>query len=157
MTAILFLLLATAFPSNSATSWMEPEAFRLRIGMTRSEASETLRSSGLKTAEGKAGDLIVEYDDTRTVTLAFQSGRLSSVRFELVDFVPAVSKAFHEQKATLKKRFGPPTVKASDKTLIYDRTKPNVFAVLSTDPSTEFGKRGLGFLVVRYFEPPPAD
>ena len=157
MTAILYLLLATAFPSSSATSWMEPDAFRLKIGMRKSEAVAILRDGGLKPTEGKAGDLVVEYDETRTVTLAFQNGKLSSARFELVDFVPAVTRAFAEQKLTLEKRFGPATVRPSEKTLIYDRRNPNVFAVLSTDPATEFGKRGLGFLVVRYFEPPPAD
>lgn len=158
MSPLILLILASVFPSTSQTSWMEPEAFHLRVGMTRAAAVSVLDNRGWNVKKGKGeDDLIVEYDETRTLTLAFSKGKLASIRFELVDFVPQIHRAFEEQKKTLAKRFGKPTVVAAGNTLIYDRQTPNVFAVVSSDPSTEFGKRGLGFLVVRYFEPPPAD
>ncbi|HUF19019.1 MAG TPA: hypothetical protein VMS12_13320 [Thermoanaerobaculia bacterium] len=157
MSALLVLLLASVFPSTSQTSWMEPEAFHLRVGMSRAATVGVLDARGWKVKKGKGeDDLIVEYDEIRTLTLAFSKGKLTSIRFELVDFVPQIHKAFEEQKTTLARRFGKPTIKSGN-TLIYDSQTPNIFAVVSSDPSTEFGKRGLGFLVVRYFEPPPPD
>ena len=38
MIAILALFFATAFPSNSKTSWMRPESFHLAVGMNRAAA-----------------------------------------------------------------------------------------------------------------------
>lgn len=154
---VLLFLLATAFPSESRTSWMEPEAFHVRIGMSESKALKTLRDSGWTVKRGKGGrDWIVEYEETRTVTLVFNKGRLTSARFALVDFPPEVRAAFNERKSILKKAHGEPSIsRARGTTLLYDRKSPNIMAVISTDARTEFGKKGLAFFVVRYFEPPP--
>lgn len=122
--------------------------------MARSAAVERLNADGWKTKPGKAGgDLQVEFDEGRTLTLAFDRGKVSSIRFELIGFVPEVRAAFDEKKKDLKQSLGPATVRGT--TLIYDKTNPQVMAVLSTDPTTSFGKQGLGFFVVRYFAPPP--
>ena len=89
------------------------------------------------------------------MTLLFTRDRLASVRFEFVDFVPEVKAAFVEQRKALRHNYGLPVVRGKGTTLIYDRPDFNIFAVLSTSPSDDFGKKGLGFFVVRYFVPPP--
>jgi len=153
---LFIFLLATAFPTQARTSWMQPDAFHLEIGMAEPKAMQALRSRGWKVKRGKAkNDWIVEYEQTRTVTLAFEKGRLTSARFELVDFVPEVRAAFNERKTFLKQRYGnPPVSRAKGTALLYDKKSPNIMAVVSTDHRTGFGKKGLGFFVVRYFEPP---
>jgi hypothetical protein len=156
MLPLLLAVLAGVFPSTSKSSWMEPAAFRLTVGMTRAAAVERLHADGWKTKPGKAGnDLLVEFDEGRTLTLAFRGDRLVSIRFELIGFAPEVRRAFGEMRKTLSAQLGPPMERGT--TLIYDKSTPNVMAVLSTDPKTSFGKQGLGFFVVRYFEPPPAE
>ena len=52
MIALLTLWLATAFPSESKTSWMRPESFHLAIGMNRSETMKALQSRGWKPKKG---------------------------------------------------------------------------------------------------------
>jgi hypothetical protein len=151
---VLLLLLLGAFPSTSKTAWMNPASFHLRVGMSREAAVERLRADGWPAKPGKAGDdLLVEFDQGRTLTLAFRRGRVTSIRFELVAFAPEVRAAFAEKKKTLRSELG--RAKERGSTLIYEKTNPQVMAVLSTDPTTSFGKQGLGFFVVRYFEPPP--
>ncbi len=63
MALLLALLLSTAFPSTSRTSWMRPESFHLTIGMSRVEALEALEKWAPK--PGKDADEVVmgqEYD-----------------------------------------------------------------------------------------------
>ena len=45
MIALVAILLATAFPSNSKTSWMRPESFQLTIGMPRTDVVKHLEDS----------------------------------------------------------------------------------------------------------------
>ena len=150
----LALLLATTFPSNSPTGWMQPASFRLQLGMTEKAALERARTLGLEEAPSKEkGVKAFAYGDQRTVVMKFERGKLLSIRFELVDFLPGVRKAFEEQQKLLSARLGPPSQKVGETVVIYDKTRPNVFVVANIDPASDAGKQGLGMLVVRYFEP----
>jgi len=143
------------FPSLSKSSWMAPESFHLVIGMGQAETLKSLRDNGWKAKEAKdKGQFYVEYDEGKTLTLTFAKKKLQSLRFEYVDFLPSVRSSFTEQKEILADRFGKPRdLKLSPSVLIYDRTRPNVFVVLSGKSTSDIGKQGLGYLVVRYFEP----
>jgi hypothetical protein len=153
MIAILALLLATAFPSNSKTSWMRPESFHLKIGMSRAAAVKALESNGWKTKRGD-GDrqLVVEYSDDKSITLQFERERLKSVRFELFTILQDAPKAFEEERAYLHESLGKPRMK-SQKIVLYDQVLPNVMAVLSADPKSEQAQKGVGMVVVRYYDP----
>lgn len=151
MLTALTVLLAQLSPLSSG--WMSPESFHLSVGMMKTAALERLQSDGWKVETGKEKEqCIVHYTDSKSVTLAFQDGRVESIRFEFVDFLPQVKKAFGEQREILAEKFGKPRT-PKDSILIYDETNPNVMVVLSTDHNSKFGKQGLGFLVVRYFAP----
>ncbi|HXH39026.1 MAG TPA: hypothetical protein VNN08_10395 [Thermoanaerobaculia bacterium] len=153
MIAVLALLLATAFPSNSKTSWMRPESFHLRIGMNRAAAVKALESSGWKTKRGDSeGQLVVDYTDDKSITLQFRGERLSSIRFELFTILTEAPMAFEEERTFLRESLGKPR-KGSKKILLYDQTLPNVMAVLSADPKSEQAQKGVGMLVVRYYDP----
>ena len=149
------LLLVTAFPSKSMTSWMRPESFRLTIGMSRTEAVRTLEDSGWKPKKGKdANQLVVDYSDGRAVRLDFRAGTLKSLRFELFTVLPEIRSAYDEHRAFLVKTFGAPKPTIKSKSIvIYDAKVPNVMMVVSDDPKSVNGKKGVGLLVVRYFEP----
>src|ERR671937_1207051 len=98
MSAFLTLLLATAFPSSSKTSWMRPESFHLVVGMSRAETLKTLEDVGWKTKKGEDDDqLVIDYADDKAVTLQFHRGRLRSIRFELFTFLPDARTAFNEE------------------------------------------------------------
>jgi hypothetical protein len=149
--ALAFLV---AFPSTSKTAWMSPESFHLAIGMRRAEVLHKLEEGGWKTRPGKdASHLIVDYTDANSFTLEFKKNRLRSIRFELFAFIPEARAAFAEQKAYLHHTFGAPKKLKSPAVLLYDRMLPNVMAVLSDDPKSVNGKKGLGLLVVRYYDP----
>jgi hypothetical protein len=152
----LLLILATIFPSASKTAWMDPDAFHLKLKMTRAEAVKALKDSGQEAGEGgEKNHLVVKFDDNKTLTLVFEKERLQSIRFELVDFVPAAKDAFSEFKSSLQKKLGK-GVTTSFKTetiLMYETTRPKVYVVFSKDPKSSFGKQGLAYLVVRYFAP----
>jgi hypothetical protein len=151
MPTLLAILLLTAFPSNSLTSWMRLDSFRLAIGMPRAEVLETLEKWHPK--QGKnADELVVDYTGEKALTLEFRKDRLNSVRFELFVFLPEVKKAFAEQREFLQKSFGDPR-KSTKSILIYDAALPNVMVVANDDPSTEQGKKGIGVLAVRYYDP----
>ena len=62
MIALVAILLATAFPSNSKTSWMRPESFQLTIGMPRGDVVKHLEDSGWKIKPGKVFDLTLPLD-----------------------------------------------------------------------------------------------
>ena len=151
---ILALLLATAFPSTSKTSWMRPESFHLSVGMTRDEALKSLSDRGWSTKQGDDDDrLLIDYADDKAVTLQFHKNRLRSIRFELYLFLPDARTAFAEEKAYLKESLGQPKKMKSKSVLLYDRILPNVMVVLSADPKSANAQKGLGILVVRYFDP----
>jgi hypothetical protein len=149
----LALFLSSAFPSNSKTSWMSPQSFHLTIGMTRTEAEKTLKEFGWDAKPGKTeGELVIDYSDEKSLTLDFQRQRLHSVRFELFAFLPQVHAAFSEQKELLHKQHGKPK-KTSRSVVVYDDRLPNIMVVLNADPKSEYGKKGLGYLAVRYYDP----
>jgi hypothetical protein len=154
MLTILTFILATAFPSTSKTSWMRPESFHLTIGMSRSDAVKKIQEGGFKTQKGDHPDqLIVDYSGTQSLTLDFHKDRLRSIRFELFTIISQIGGAFEEEKSYLKKTFGEPKKISSKTILVYDSTLPNVMAVVSNDPKSETGKKGVGVLVVRYYDP----
>lgn len=153
MIAILALFFATAFPSNSRTSWMRPESFHLTVGMSRAAAVQAFESNGWKTKRGDSDDqLVVDYADDKSLTLQFERERLKSIRFELFTFLQDAPKAFDEERAFLHKSLGKPRI-TSKKVVIYDQILPNVMAVLSADPKSEQAQKGVGMLVVRYYDP----
>ncbi|MGH9456632.1 MAG: hypothetical protein ACRD2J_03215 [Thermoanaerobaculia bacterium] len=153
--ALLALLLGGVAP-EPATAWMVPEYLGLSLGMTPAAARAALEGEGLEAREGKeAGHLIVEIEARRTITLVFADDRLQSIRFELIGFLHEIPKAFHEIETALEERCGEPSRRAEDPPLlVFDARPPAVYVVGSTDRKTPFGKQGLGFLVVRYFDPP---
>jgi hypothetical protein len=154
MIAVLALLLATAFPSSSRTSWMRPEAFHLAIGMSRAGTLKRLADDGWKTKPGKdASQVVVDYTDERSMTLGFERDRLSSIRFELFEVLPKIRSAFDEEKAFLKSKLGRPKKVKSKSVVLYENVLPNVMVVVSADPKSQQGKQGVGMLVVRYFDP----
>ena len=77
----LALLLATAFPSASKTSWMRPDSFHLAVGMRRDEVVKALADRGWKTKKGDDDNhLVIDYADDKAVTLQFRRKRLQSIR-----------------------------------------------------------------------------
>jgi len=155
MIAVAALLLATAFPSNNRTAWMRPESFHLAIGMSRSAAMQELESHGWKPKKGADEEhYVVEYTEDKSLTLHFNRERLHSVRFELFAFVGQARDAFAEEKSFLHEALGKPRV-ASKSLIVYDNRLPNVMVVLTDDPKSESGQKGVGMLVVRYYDPAP--
>jgi hypothetical protein len=153
MTPFLLALLI-AFPSTSKTAWMRPESFHLTIGMPRAEALQRLTEGGWSPKPGKdANHLVVDYTDASSLTLDFRKGRLHSVRFEFFAFLQDARAAFVEEREYLQSAFGTPKKLAKETILLYDRVLPNVMAVLSADPKSDNGKKGLGVVVVRYYDP----
>jgi len=151
MQTLFALLLLTAFPSTSRTSWMRPESFHLIIGMPRAEAVQSLSKWNPKAGK-KDNELVVDYSDDKSMTLEFNKDRLTSVRFELFVFLPEIRRAFDEQKKHLAEAFGTPR-RSTKSILIYDNTLPNVMVVVSDDRQSQHGKQGIGVLAVRYYDP----
>jgi hypothetical protein len=149
MITVVALLLATAFPSNSKTSWMRPESFHLAIGMSRTEA---LKAVAIYKPQEKNDEAVFDYNDSEGVTLQFHGDRLHAVRFEYFAFLQDARAAFQEERAWLQTTFGPPK-KTTPELVIYDDRLPNVMAVLSANPNSEQGRKGIGMLVVRYYDP----
>jgi hypothetical protein len=154
MTALLLsLFLTTAFPSSSRTSWMSPQSFHLVIGMKRAEVLKTLGESGWTLKRGRNDDeMVVDYSDDKALTLEFRKERLRSIRFELFAILPEIRAAFTEQKQLLVKEHGTPK-RGQSKVVVYDDRLPNIMVVLSDDPKSEYGRKGIGFLAVRYYDP----
>lgn len=156
MLAVLALLLSNAFPSTSRTSWMRPESFRLSIGMSRAEAIRSLEESGWKAKQAEDADhFVVDYTSNKSFTLEFRHDRLRSIRFELYALLHEIGGAFAEEKSYLRSALGEPKQMKSKSIVLYDGVLPNVMVVASADPKSESGKRGLGVLVVRYYDPRP--
>jgi hypothetical protein len=153
MIAILALVFATVFPSNSKTSWMRPESFHLKVGMHRAAAVNALESNGWKTKRGDSDrQLVVDYADDKSITLHFSRDRLQSIRFELFTILQDAPAAFEEERTFLRESLGKPRM-GTKKILLYDHTLPNVMAVLSADPKSEQARKGVGMVVVRYYDP----
>lgn len=154
MITILALFLATAFPSSDKTAWMRPNAFHLVIGMPRAEAMRALESNGWKAKKGDDADqVVVDYADDKTLTLSFHRDRLKSARFELFLILHDAKRVFAEETAYLRATFGEPKKLKSKSVIVYDNALPNVMAVLSADPNSEQGQKGVGMVVVRYYDP----
>lgn len=154
MIALLALWMATAFPSGSRTGWMRPESFHLAIGMKRDETMKALQSRGWKPKKGdKPDELVLDYADDKTLTMMFGRDRLESIRFELFTILPDAHGAFDEEKSYLRSTLGSPKKLKSPQVLFYDNKLPNIMVVLSADPRSEQGQKGVGMLVVRYFDP----
>ena len=154
MILALALLLANPFPSPTKTAWMRPESFHLTIGISRAEALKRLADGGWKTKPGKnANELVVDYTDADSLTLQFRKNRLRAIRFEHFAFLQDARAAFDEETAYLRDAFGAPKKMKVKTIVVYDRILPNVMVVLSDDPKSENGRKGLGLLVVRYFDP----
>lgn len=152
--ALILFALLTAFPSNSKTAWMTPQSFHLTIGMTRADAEKALLDSGWSLKPGKdKNQIVVDYTDDKAMTLQFGRDRLRSVRFELFALIPEIRAAFAEEKSHLKKEFGDPKRLKSQSLVVYDDRLPNVIVVLSVDPESDYGKKGFGYLAVRYYDP----
>ena len=151
---LLLLALVSSFPSNSKTSWMAPLSFRLTIGMKRSDAEKALRDAGWNVKPGKdKNEAVVDYSDDKSMTLEFGRDRLRSVRFELFALIPEIRAAFAEQRSMLKKEHGVPKQLKSDSVVVYDDRLPNIMVVLSDNPKSDYGKKGFGYLAVRYYDP----
>ena len=147
---VVFLL---AFPNNSRTSWMRPESFHLTIGMSRAAAVKELEASGWKLKRGDDDEhWVVDYTEDKSLTLHFNRERLHSVRFELFAIVGQARDAFAEEKSFLADALGKPRV-ATKSVLVYDNRLPNVMVVLNDDQKSELGQKGVGLLVVRYYDP----
>lgn len=155
MLALLLFFAIAPQADSSLVSWMRPDTFHLTIGMPRAKAVDQLASAGLKTEKGKDDrHLLVDYSETRSLTLEFDGNRLASVRFELYVPDPRLDEAFSAERKYLRDTFGEPKPVHSPNMLIYDRSLPNVMVVAT--PSAKVTT--LASLVVRYFDPaaPPA-
>jgi hypothetical protein len=151
MTGYLLALLLTILPSADTTTWMRLESFHLSIGMSRMEAMQALHAWNPK--DGKDGnEVVVDYAGDKAITLEFKNERLRSARFELFVLLPAVRKAFEAERAHLLETHGEPR-KATPSVLIYDNALPNLMVVVKDDPNSEQGKKGVGVLAVRYYDP----
>lgn len=167
MAALLALLLAIVTPTlavASATSqvaatapavvstatttdWMRLEAFHLTIGMQRADAVDALRAWNPEQGKDE-NEVIVDYASDKSLTLEFRKDRLRSVRFELFVLLPHVRQAFEERRAAM----GEPR-KATRSVLVYDDALPNAMVVVADDPKSTQGKKGLGVLAVRFYDP----
>ena len=155
---VLALQLAThaASPSASNSAWMSPRSFGFEIGMPRPEIEAKIARAGWKSLPGKyPRQLIVQYSDTKTVMLLFVDDKLQSARFELVDFIPTVRAAYDERVGAIEKElsYEGAKQKGDREVLLFNRESPNVMVVLSTVPNDDFGRQGLGFLAIRWFDP----
>ena len=149
MIVLVALLLATPMPSATETAWMRPESFHLAIGMPRGDALKVVESYKPKVKEDEA---TFDYTESRGVTLQFRRDRLKAVRFEYFGFLHQAREAFDEEKSYLKGAYGE-AKKSSPSLVLYDDRLPNVMAVLSADPKSDQGQKGIGMLVVRYYDP----
>ena len=43
--------------------------------------------------------------------------------------------------------------RAVHRVVVYDDRLPNIMVVLSADPKSEYGRKGIGYLAVRYYDP----
>jgi hypothetical protein len=151
MPFLLSLLLLTVPARKVDTTWMRLDAFHLAIGMSRMQVLSTLNAWTPKPGKN-SNELTVDYSDDKSMTLEFRDERLRAVRFELFVVLPDVRKAFDEERARLQRERGEPR-KATKSILIYDNALPNLMVVVTDDPNSQQGKKGLGVLAARYYDP----
>ena len=84
---------------------------------------------------------------------AFEHGRLHSIRFELFLILHDAKSAWAEETTYLHATFGEPKKLKSKTIVLYDNALPNIMAVLSNDPKSAQGQKGVGMVVVRYYDP----
>jgi hypothetical protein len=149
MIALAALLLATLLPSATETAWMRPESFHLAIGMPRADALKVVEIYKPKVKDDEA---TFDYTESRGITLQFRRDRLKAIRFEYFGFLNQARAAFDEEKSYLKGAYGA-AKKSTPSLVLYDDRLPNVMAVLSADPKSDQGQKGIGMLVVRYYDP----
>lgn len=153
---VLQFLVQSAAPAASGSDWMTPDRYGICIGMSRGDVEAAVDRAGLRMEAGKyPRQLVVRYAETKTITLQFVDDKLQSVRFELVDFIPVVRRAYEERVGVIEKTLGYEAAKTKgDRAVVtFNRETPNVMVVLSTMPNDDFGKQGLGFLAIRWFDP----
>lgn len=148
---LISLLLGGVAPA-AQTAWMTPERFQLELGMTLAQAESAIVRAGLVSKEGKEpGHRLVEVTEKRMITLAFEDDCLTSIRFELVDFLPEIRSAWKELVYRMISARGKPSRQTeSPRTLVYQGGDPEIYVFASVEPKGAFGDQGLGFLVVRY-------
>jgi hypothetical protein len=149
--ATLLALLLTIVPPPISTDWMRPESFHLAIGMRRSDAVAALRAWNPKVGKDTS-EVVVDYAGDKSLTLEFRKERLHAIRFELFVMLPLARKAFEQHRTLLRGTMGEPR-KTTKSVLIYDNALPNVMVVVADDPKSVQGKKGLGVLAVRYYDP----
>lgn len=148
---LLLALLLTAAQPVPRTDWMSPSAYHLTIGMKRAAAVEALHAWTPK--PGSSGDeVVVDFSGERALTLRFRKDRLISARFELFAMLPDARRAFDELRARLLADRGKPR-RSTKSVLVYDNALPNLLVAIADDPKSEQGRRGLGVVAVRYFDP----
>jgi hypothetical protein len=130
---------------------MTLESFHLTIGMSRTAALESVGPWNPKQGKDE-NETVVDYKSDRALTLEFRNGRLHSVRFELYVLLPQARQAFADARALLAETRGKPP-KESRSLVVYDNALPNVMAVVSDDPASENGKKGVGIVALRYYDP----
>jgi hypothetical protein len=151
MAFLLALLLQMVPPTQQQTAWMQLESFHLSIGMSRMEAMSALKAWNPK--DGKDRNTVtVDYAGDKAITLEFKEERLRSARFELYVLLPLARKAFDEERSRLLGRRGKPRISAPQ-VLVYDNQLPNLMVVVNDNPASEQGKKGVGVLAVRYYDP----
>lgn len=157
MQFLLGLVLLAGVVPESATGWMQPQRLGVSMGMSREAVCAAVEKRGWKVEKGKVPEhVIVQLSERRSVTLAFSNDALQSARFELIGFLPEIAPAMREIEKELTARFGAPDLRIDrPASLVFERTDPQIYVTAATDPNTQFGRQGLGFLVVRYLEPPP--
>ena len=151
MALVLSLLLATAFPSASRTSWMRLESFQLTIGMNRGDAIAAVKRWNPKRGKDD-NEVFVDYDSGKSLTLEFRDERLRAVRFELFTVLSETRKVFEEERSYLQQVRGAPR-KATQAVLVYDNALPNLMVAMNDDPKSVQGRNGLGVLAVRFYDP----
>jgi hypothetical protein len=152
----LQLLVQEPVAPAPGSEWMDPAALGLCIGMTRGDVENAVDRARLQHEPGKyPRQIVVRYSETKNIMLQFVDDRLQSARYELVDFIPAVRKAYGDRVAAIEKSVGYEAArqKGDRAVLLYNKATPNVMVVLSTVPDDDFGKQGLGFLAIRWFDP----
>ena len=157
MQLLLTLLLFAGVAPESATGWMHPERLGVCMGMSREAVRAAVEKRGWKLEQGKVPEhAIVQLSERRSVTLAFANDALQSARFELIGFLPEIPPALREIEKTLTDTLGPPNLRIEKPaSLVFEKVDPQVYVTAATDRQTQFGRQGLGFLVVRYLDPPP--
>lgn len=151
LTALLAVLLLATTPAADRVDWMRPDAYHLTIGMKRFDAMTALKSWEPKRGASDE-EVVVDFSGERALTLLFKNDRLTSVRFELYVLLPETRKAFDEARARLLATRGEPR-QATRSVLVYDNVLPNILVVVADDPKSEQGKKGVGVLAVRYYDP----